>query len=146
MKKEMLKALKVARKDGTNELIFEKLEIVRDNELATYYKEIKCDTIDIQERYINNVLYDFIIDDEYLLNGKSQQPKNAVAFGTRNGELLEIIFGNYIICGIADDNGKETDLNDDDIENILSAIQYLIAPNGDKYQAINYTFEKEYKH
>ena len=145
MKKEILKALKIARKENTNDLIFERLEIVRDNELNTFYKELNCNEIDIQERFINGKLYDFVFDGEYMINGKSQEPKNAVAFGTRNGELLKIIFGNLIICGTADQNGAETDLNESDINNILTAIQYLISADNTRLQAINYTFENESK-
>ena len=77
--KSKYKGLLIKRKENTNLLIFEKIEIERLKSLEILYKYLDCDTIDIQERIINNKIYDFIFDDEYLLNGKTEKPQNIIA-------------------------------------------------------------------
>lgn len=116
--KNQYKGLLIMRKENTNKLMFSRVSINRKSALEELYKILECDTIDIQERYINNKIYDFIFDDEYLINGKSQKAENIRAFATQKDQLIEIIFGNLFICGIANEKGEETDLNEEDINNI----------------------------
>lgn len=142
MKDKPLRAILIKRPSKANKLTIEDTTFL--DKIDVLYNLLECDTIDIQERYINNIAYDFIIDDEYLLNGKSQEPSNCVAIGTRNGEILEIIFGNFIICH-TDGNGNETDINDEDITNVKKSLQLASHNNKDFYTIINYTFEPEYK-
>lgn len=145
-KQNSYNALLIKRKNKSNNLIFERLNIQYKGELEQLYKYLNCTDIDIQERVINNKIFDFIFDGEYLINGKSQNYKNAVAIGTKNGEPLEIIYGHLIICGCGSENGYETSLTETDINDILKAsadIEHI--PTKSKYQMINYCFEIEQK-
>lgn len=140
--KNTYKGLLIKRKEGTNQLLFEEIEINRNKSLEELYQYLDCSTIDIQTRYINNRLYDFIFDDEYIINGKAQDPNKAVAIGSQKAELLEIIFGTLFICGLADEEGRETDLTQEDIFNITHAIRYFYNTKAKKsYQTINYHFK-----
>ena len=142
--KNQYKGLLIMRKENTNKLMFSRVSINRKSALEELYKILECDTIDIQERYINNKIYDFRFDDEYLINGKSQKAENIRAFATQKDQLIEIIFGNLFICGIANEKGEETDLNEEDINNILSAIEYIKNNNDNKnYQALKYSIEEQ---
>ena len=140
MKNKPLRALLIKRNKSNNKLIIEDTKFI--DTLDNLYKLLECSTIDIQERCINGIFYDFIIDDEYLLNGKSENPRNAVAIGTRKGEILEVIFHSVIICH-SNENGEETDLNEDDIKNISKALRIASTDNGQELQIINYNFEEE---
>lgn len=140
MKDQPLRALLIKRNQETKHLIIEDTTFI--DTLDNLYKLLECDTIDIQERYINGKLYDFIVDDEYLLNGKSEKPSNAVAIGTRKGEILELVFYSMIICK-SNDKGEETSLNDEEIKDITTALMYAESKKGDKLEIIHYTFEKE---
>lgn len=150
-KSKTYKGLLIERREGTDEgahrLIFSLIDISRENSLAELYEALKCDTIDIQERYIKGRLYDFIIDDEYLLNGKTDKPENCIALGTRNGETLEAIYGALFICGQADNTGAERSLTDDDIGHIIENGRIFAEnnTNGEAYEMIGYTFEDEEK-
>lgn len=138
--------LLIERKKGEdNRLIFSLIDINRDNSLAELYEALKCDTIDIQERYINGKIYDFIIDDEYLINGKAQEPRNAVAIGTHEGKIQEVIYGSLFICRQADKNGAERSLNDEDIGDIIEHGRMWAEneKNGHQYEMIGYTFTDE---
>ena len=143
---DTIKGLLIKRKENTNKLIFSNVEIDRKNALETYYKMLDCETIDIQERYINNKIYDFIIDDEYLINGKADKEQEIIAIGTRKGEILELIYHALLIVGIANNKGEETDLTNNDIDNILikGLGQATSRKTDNKYQIIGYTFEKEF--
>lgn len=147
MRKGKLRALLIERDKESNELVFDVLEINRAIALNEYYKYLECDTIDIQERYINGKVYDFIFDDEYLINGKAKEPVNMVAFGILDDKLQELIFGKLIICNIADENGEEVSLEDEDLENIIFNGQGQLSnnKNGNKYFAIQYAFTDEKK-
>lgn len=128
-------------------LIISLIDINRDKSLDDLYEALDCRTIDIQERYIAGRLYDFIFDDEYLINGKSAEPSNCIALGTRKGRILEAIYGRLFICGQADQEGAERSLTDEDISHILEAGR-IIAENqktGEPYELIGYTFEDETK-
>ena len=117
--------------------------------LDNLYKLLDCSTIDIQVRYINGKAYDFIFDDEYLLNGKSEQPQNAVALGIdhtgnlqKKGDIVEVIYGRLIVCGLADTNGQETDLTKDDLISIYTAICYAQDNKDHKLKMLKYGFEE----
>ena len=136
-----IRALLIKRNKSNNKLNIE--DTIFIDTLDNLYKLLECSTIDIQVRYINGKPYDIIFDDEYMINGKSQEPKNALAIGTRKGEILEILFGNILICGLADQEGKETALTDSDIQNISKSLRIASANNGEELQIINYNFEEE---
>lgn len=152
-KSKTYKALLIERKpneegepaEDRNRLLFSLIDINRTKALQELYKHLKCDTIDIQERYINGRVYDFIIDDEYMLNGKSKEPINCIALGNRKGQILEVIFGALIICGLADEDGAETSLTERDLENIIDHGRTYArnSKTGEAYEVINYTFEDE---
>ena len=145
-KSKTYKGLLIRRKDKSKYLIFEKVEIARANSLEQLYFYLRCDNIDIQERYINNKIYDFIFDGEYLINGKSQEPQNAVAMGEYNGKLQEVIFSDLLIVGVADQNGAETSLKESDINNILKSLLFVEhSPTNKHYQCLRYTIFKENK-
>lgn len=142
--KTKYKGLLIKRKEGTNQLICEEIKINRKKSLEELYQYLDCSNIDIQERYINNQLYDFIFDDEYLINDKAKEPSKAVAIGSQKTKLLEIIYGSLFICGLANENGQETDLKSQDINNILNSLIFVEnKTNGERYQVINYNFELE---
>lgn len=136
-----IRALLLKRNQKTKQLIIEDMVFI--DTLDNLYKLLECKTIDIQVRYINGKPYDLIFDDEYLINGKSQEPLNVVALGTRNNDILEAIFGNLIICGIANDKGEETSLNENDIKAIYKAQK--IAETNDKktITILSYNFEEK---
>ena len=142
--KNYYKGLLIKRQKNTNKLLFQRVEIDRKKSLDLLYMFLECETIDIQERYINNKIYDFIIDDEFLLNGKSEKKENIIAVGNKNNKILEAIFYSLLIVGKADENGKETDLTESDIDNILNSLVYVEnQTTKEKYQVINYTFEEK---
>ena len=141
MANNTIRALLIKRNKTNNKLHIE--DTIFIDTLDNLYKLLECSTIDIQVRYINGKPYDFIFDDEYLLNGKSQEPRNAIAIGTRKGEILEVIFYSLLICGLADQEGKETALTDSDIQNISKSLRIASANNGEELQIINYNFEEE---
>lgn len=114
----MIKALLIKR-NKNNDLDIQEITLNDKNNLKRYYTLLNCDLIDIQERKINNVYYDFIIDDEYLL--KNNDKNNITASGLYNNEIKELIRGNLIICGLAK-NGIETTLKESDITNIKNSI------------------------
>lgn len=122
-----------------NDLIFERVKVHRNNSLKQLYELLNCERIDIQERKINNKIYDFIFDDEYMINGKSEQAENITAFSEHNGQIIEIIFSNLIICGVADDEGKETDLNEENIKEILNSLVFIKnKTNNEHYRVLKY--------
>lgn len=135
------KGLLIKRNLETKNLDFKSVEIDRDKSLETLHDLLECDTIDIQERIINNKIYDFIIDDEYLLNGKSDKISELIAVGLDNGEILEEIYHSLIICGQANENGEETDITEEDIKTILNkALGIATLKNAEELQVIGYEF------
>ena len=141
-----IRALLIKRNKKNNSLIIEDMVFI--DTLDNLYKLLECELIEIQERLINGKLYDFIFDEEYLLNGKSQEPTNAVAFGIddkgtiqKKGDILEVIFGNLIICGIANDKGEETSLNEEDIKAIYKSQAIAKTTKGEQLNIIKYTFD-----
>ena len=82
------------------------IEIIPD--LSNYYHFIDCQHIDIVTRKIGDKFFDIICDDEALFV-ENPQP---TAIDSNGNSML---YGNLIICGIADKNGDETSLTDNDI-------------------------------
>ncbi len=83
-----------------------------ENELETYYKEIGCEMIDIQERTIDGKAYDIICDEEYLLT--HQMPQLTV--DSKLG-IDWSLFGTVIIC--RQRRGKEIGLTDIEVARIM---------------------------
>ena len=135
-----IRALLIKRDTAKKGLIIE--DTIFIDTLDNLYKLLECSTIDIQVRYIDGKPYDLIFDDEYMINGKSQEPKNCVALGTRKDEILEAIFGNLLICGIANDKGEETSLNDYDIKAIYKSQKIAQTNDKNELAIINYHFEE----
>lgn len=133
-----LKCILVTKEN--NNLKIEEITIKGDR-LTAYYDLIKCDLIDIQERYINGNLYDFIIDDEYMLNNKADNPKNisAVCLGD-NDKPIEIIFSNFIICRppTENGNGEEENTTKADYLNIVNSLHIARLESGELTKFINY--------
>jgi len=80
------------------------------NNLESFHDEIGCRLIDIVTRKIGNRYYDIICDDEGLLK------PNYISMIDNNYNPM--LAGNLIICN-HDDEGNETNLSQDDIDNIL---------------------------
>lgn len=133
----MIKALLIKRNEN-NDLNIQEITLKNKNNLERYYKLLNCDLIDIQERKINNVYYDFIFDDEYML--KENEKNNITASGLINNEIKELIRGNLIICGLAK-NGLETTLKESDISSIKKSIIAIQNENTNEIiETIKYTF------
>ena len=86
-------------------------DTIQDN-LDTFYKVIKCDTIDIVRRKIGKKYYNIICDDEGLLKEKS--------IALMEKEHREILVGNLIITGLEDKNGELTSLTEKEQTDIIS--------------------------
>lgn len=82
-----------------------RVEDIKDD-LETFYKIIDCDTIDIVTRYVNDVQFDIICDDEGLL--KEDPIVTAV-----NMKLEPMLVGTLILAH-HDGNGNLTDITDED--------------------------------
>lgn len=135
-KERTLTGLLVKKDKDTKELIFK--EVVFKDELENLYNIIEAHPIDIQERYIANKCFDFVIDDEYLLKGYDIND----ATGFEMSQQQEAILGAFLILGQADEEGRETSLTSEDIALIKTQIIGLTTPKG-IIKAIKYTyFEK----
>lgn len=143
--KTIYKGLLIERNQSGN-LLFSRISIKRKSALKELYNALQCDNIEIQERYINNKIYDFIFDGEYMINNKTESAENIRAFSLYNNEIIELIYGNLFICGVADSNGEETDLKESDINNILKAITFIKhEPTNKSYQVLKYDIERTTK-
>ena len=98
-------------------------QIINTNGLDDYYKIIKCSYIDIQEYEVGGKYYSFIYDDEFIYNGKTY---TTVVDKTGN----PMIAGNVYICGQADEEGADTSLTVEDIENIKKHLVMVQFDNG----------------
>ena len=85
------------------------IENVND-ELEVYYEMLNCDMIDINTITVNDVEYDIIHDDEFLL----KRPLVPTLYV--NNEL--IIFGAFLISR-ANEDGEEIGLTHKEIDNFL---------------------------
>lgn len=88
--------------DGKGEVI------TYTDDLPTIYKLLKCTCIDMPTRRVGKKNYIFIVDDEALL--KDPRPEASAC----DLERLEILFGNVLIVGLADDDGNVTSINTED--------------------------------
>ncbi len=75
------------------------------DDLPTIYKLLKCTCIDTPTRRVGRRNYIFIVDDEALL--KDPRPQASCV----DIERLEILFGNVLIVGLADDDGNVTSID-----------------------------------
>lgn len=98
-------------------------QIINTNGLDDYYKIIKCSYIDIKEYEVGGKYYSFIYDDEFLYNGKSY-----VTIADKEGNPM--LAGNVYICGLADEEGADTSLTVEDIQNILNHMVMVQFDNG----------------
>lgn len=96
-------------------------EATIENSLSGFYRALNCSTIDIVERKVGGVPYDFICDDEALL----KPPAKVSAIAKDRSPMLA---GNLFLCKSTPD-GESTSLSPEDIthikENILGCISGL---------------------
>ena len=91
-----------------------KVKLVEANTLADYYKLIGCRCIDIVRRTIGDVEVEIVIDDEGAL---VNQPKISAI----SPEGTPMLYGNLLIAsGRVTDDGELTELDEDEIEAILT--------------------------
>lgn len=103
-----------------------------ESNLDTYYSEIGCDCIEIPERCIGGKLFNIICDDEGLL--KDRPIPSALGNGYK-----EVIFGNLIVCGLADDDGELTGITDEDVQLIRDNIRGAATVDGDFFLVVALT-------
>lgn len=82
-----------------------------EDSLESYYKILKCDTIDIVTRKLHGKVFDIVCDDEALLKDR---PKVSAFDSNLNRHL----HGNLFITGTADAEGRLTSLTKEDIRHI----------------------------
>lgn len=90
---------------------------VKADTLKEYYRLIECRLIDIIPVSVGQAPFDIILDDEGLLSS-DPIPSGVSDKGKHS------LFGNLIICGACDDEGRETDLSEDDVETIKDSITW----------------------
>jgi hypothetical protein len=103
--------------------------------LQTYYRLLDCETIDIQEGYLEGRTFDFIVDDEGLLKA---DPKPSAFMKTDNGPKYCFV-GNLLVCRSNPEEGTEESLSDDDIKLIykhLANIGNSAKPDEPTYRAL----------
>ena len=134
MKKEAreLKGLLFSQ-DKEKGLIVE--EVSLKDTLEDYYRLLKCSLIDIQVRKISGREYDFIFDEEFLYSGHEPTEITGVEISYNQ----ETILGNLLILGLADSEGRETSLTDNDIELIKTQLIGITTPKG-ILKALKYTY------
>jgi len=120
LNKKVLHGLIIKPNITNGKLYINQIDFIDD--LETYYNLIICDNIDIQERKINGKIYDFIIDDEYMLKEDKNTIERISAIERTQNEIL---YNRFMILGQADENGQETSLNEEDINNILKSRAYI---------------------
>ena len=90
------------------------IRIVEANGLDDYYELIGCRCIDIVRRTIGNVEVEIVIDDEGAL---VNQPKILAI----SPEGIPMLYGNLLVAsGRVTDDGELTELDEDEIEAILT--------------------------
>lgn len=92
-----------------------RVEDIKDD-LETFYRIIDCDTIDIVTRYVNDVQFDIICDDEELL--KEEPIVTALSMNLKPMLVGTLIFAHN------DGHGNLTDITDSD-ETLLKFITTL---------------------
>ena len=103
-----------------------------ESNLDTYYSEIGCDCIEIPSRCIGGKLFNIICDESGLL--KDDPIPSAVGKGYQ-----EAIFGNLIVCGLADDDGELTGITDEDVQLIRDNIRGAATVDGDFFLVVALT-------
>ncbi|MBD5316556.1 MAG: DUF3846 domain-containing protein [Bacteroides sp.] len=98
--------------------------------LHNYYKEIGCNTIDIQSRFIGQKPYDFIVDDEFLCKRNKLKPSASNVVGN------DLFFGTVLICNFDENTGEEKSLTKEDIEIILNNSCEFVSDKGLKTKGI----------
>lgn len=98
-------------------------QIVNTNGLDDYYRILKCSYIDIQEYEVGGKYYSFIYDDEFLYSGKTYTT-------VTDKEGNPMIVGNVYVCGQADEEGADTSLTVEDIQNIMNHLVMVQFDNG----------------
>ncbi len=102
------------------------------DELDTFYKLIKCDTIDIVYRRINGRYYNIICDDCGLLK------KNPIISAV-DEKQKPALFGNLIIAGEADFDGELMGITLEDATRLLRNSFYNAVVSNYKEKPIMYT-------
>ena len=108
-----------------------------ESNLDTYYSEIGCDCIEIPERCIGGKLFNIICDEEGLL--KDHPIPSAVGNGYQ-----ETIFGNLIVCGLADDDGELTGITDEDVQLIRNNIHGAATVDGEFFLVVALTLPETF--
>lgn len=80
-------------------------------DLQEYYRLLECYTIDIQTRKVGGKSFDFICDDEALM----MEAKTSAVTTNLQGSWEPMFFGNLLVTGVADENGKQTSLTEKDV-------------------------------
>lgn len=104
--------------------------------LASWYKLLKCDRIDIQSLQVTGQYYDFICDDEALFKERAKPT-------ALNQDKEPVLVGNIIICR-ADEEGHEATLTDADIKELLKHIVILTEKTEEKPEQWLAIFGAEY--
>lgn len=90
--------------------------------LQTYYRLLDCETIDIQEGYLEGRAFDFIVDDEGLIRA---DPRPSAFMVTADGTQKFCFVGNLLICRSNPEEGTEESLSDDDIKLIYKHLAMI---------------------
>lgn len=91
---------------------------IKDN-LNTYYKLLKCNTIDIVTRTIEGHSFSVVCDDEGLLK------ENPIISAVSQNSKVQFV-GNLIFCGIPNDEGEMLSLTNEECKTILHNVCMLI--------------------
>lgn len=120
----------IVRRAQTGALITNEIYFIDD--LETIYKMLNCELIDIQERIINNKIYDFICDDEMLL----KEPKQKQIIAT--DETGKEIFYKYLLILGQAKNKAEQSLAYDDISAIIRSTKTIKTDDGETIKVLTY--------
>lgn len=99
----------------------DKVEVVEfEPKLENYYSMLHCTTIDIACRKIGRKgrAFDIVCDDEGLY-----KQDNKISAINNLGKVM--LVGSLLIVGLADEEGNETSLNDEDAEYVKQYIQVM---------------------
>lgn len=89
-----------------------------ENDLETFRRLLGCRCIDIQERFINGYIFDFVVDDEARLSS------DYIISGWCN-DADENIAGPLIICGCGATDGEEHGLDDEELKAIAENLIHI---------------------
>lgn len=95
--------------------------------LEEYYKTIKCDYIDIVQRFVGDKQYDIIVDDLGLVKGpeyvKTSCINPASYFDNTQYRDNDFLVGRVLISKYDEESGQAISLDEEDIKNIKEHIQ-----------------------